>query len=163
MEIRKCCACPRASYLKKVTCSDKILLVLFFINIWYLQTQLLVHECQGGLFLQILPLLISDRGVCTQLKYVELKILLALFSHILCLFPLELCVYLPSLLILCRILPYRIFFIINKYLSIVATETRFVCSRMLGTMCMVVFVYDWQKNITFGTPIKNRYTVPIIA
>jgi hypothetical protein len=59
--------------------------------------------------------------------------------------------------------PYRIFFISNKYLSIVATETRFVCSRMLGTMCMVVFVYDWQKNITFGTPIKNRYTVPIIA
>jgi len=29
VEIRKCCACPRASYLKNVTCLDKILFVLF--------------------------------------------------------------------------------------------------------------------------------------
>ena len=33
----------------------KKLLVLFFLNIRYLQTQLLVHECQGGLFLKVLP------------------------------------------------------------------------------------------------------------
>ena len=34
VEILKCSTCPRASYLKKVTCPDKLLLVLFFcINI----------------------------------------------------------------------------------------------------------------------------------
>ena len=31
VEILKCATCPRASYLKKVTCPDKILLVLFFV------------------------------------------------------------------------------------------------------------------------------------
>jgi hypothetical protein len=31
VEILKCSTCPRASYLKNVTCSDKILLVLFFV------------------------------------------------------------------------------------------------------------------------------------
>ena len=58
VDIRKCCAGPRASYnyLKKVTRPDKILLVLFFLNIQYLQTQLLVHECQDGFFLKVLPL-----------------------------------------------------------------------------------------------------------
>ena len=36
--------------------------------------------------------------------------------------------------------PFSLFFII---MSIVTTETQ--------------SVYDWQKNTTFGTPIKNRY------
>jgi hypothetical protein len=46
VEILKSSTCPRASYLKKVTCPDKILLFLFFyINIWYLQTQLLNWTC----------------------------------------------------------------------------------------------------------------------
>ena len=31
VEILKCSTCPRASYLKKVTCPDKLLLVLFFV------------------------------------------------------------------------------------------------------------------------------------
>ena len=31
VEILKYSSCPRASYLKKVTCLDKILLVLFFL------------------------------------------------------------------------------------------------------------------------------------
>ena len=31
VEILKYSTCPRASYLKKVTCPDKILLVLFFV------------------------------------------------------------------------------------------------------------------------------------
>ena len=34
VEIRKCCACPWASHLKKVTCPDKILLVLFLFNVY---------------------------------------------------------------------------------------------------------------------------------
>jgi len=41
---------------EKVTCPDKILLVLFLFKHPKLQTQLLVHECQGGLFLKVLPL-----------------------------------------------------------------------------------------------------------
>ena len=45
--------------------------------------------------------------------------------------------------------PYSVFIII-KYMSIVN-------SRMLSTLCVwFVFVYDWQKNITFGTPIKKN-------
>jgi hypothetical protein len=31
VEILKCATCPQASYLKKVTCPDKILLILFFV------------------------------------------------------------------------------------------------------------------------------------
>jgi hypothetical protein len=52
------------------------------------------------------------------------------------------------------------------YMSIVTTETWFVCSRILSTMCIVricvlfVFVYDWQKNITFWTPIKKTLCSP---
>jgi hypothetical protein len=42
-------------------------------------------------------------------------------------------------------------------MSIVTIETRFVCSRMLGQ-----FVYDWQENITFGTPIKTCRAFPVI-
>jgi hypothetical protein len=39
VEILKCSTCPRESYLKKVTCP------VFCINIWYLQTQLLIWTC----------------------------------------------------------------------------------------------------------------------
>ena len=52
---------------------------------------------------------------------------------------------------------FAVFFIIIKYMSIVTIETRFVCSRMLGQ-----FVYDWQENITFGTPIKTCRAFPVI-
>ena len=56
-EIGKCCACPRASYLKKVIyVRTKSYLSCFFLNIWYLQTQLLVHECKGGFFFKVLRL-----------------------------------------------------------------------------------------------------------
>ena len=48
VEILKYSTWPRASYLKKVICPDKILLVLFlllfFLNIWYLQKQLLTKK-----------------------------------------------------------------------------------------------------------------------
>jgi hypothetical protein len=69
VEIRKCCACPRASYLKKVTCPDKILLVLFFLYIRYLQAQLLVDECQDGLYLKVLPL---DQRSLYTIEIIEL-------------------------------------------------------------------------------------------
>ena len=49
------------------------------------------------------------------------------------------------------------FFIIIKYLFIVTIETQFVCSKMV---CQ--FVYDWQENITFGTPIKTCRAFPVI-
>ena len=54
VEIRKCCACPWASYLKKDTCLDKILLFLLSANL-------------------------LDWKVCRHF-----------FSHIRCLYPLEL-------------------------------------------------------------------------
>jgi hypothetical protein len=55
----------RARYLKKVTCLDKILLVLFLFKHSTLVNTVAVHECQGGFFLKVL-FLISDRRVCTQ-------------------------------------------------------------------------------------------------
>lgn len=61
VEIRKSFACLRASYPKKVTCPHRILLVLFFVcfffeNIWCLQAQMMIQECQGVHILQELPL-----------------------------------------------------------------------------------------------------------
>ena len=43
--------------------------------------------------------------------------------------------------------PYSLLFIIIKYISIVTTQTWFVCSRMLGgTMCMVLYLFSTGKR-----------------